>query len=48
MKPQLFTSAGLIADLNTDLTARSGGYAASSDSMMQGKFQFELDNIELL
>lgn len=30
-------SRGLIADFSADLAARSGGFAASSDSMMQGK-----------
>ncbi|SNY49090.1 Imidazolonepropionase [Arsukibacterium tuosuense] len=35
-------TAGLIADFNTGLTARSGGFAASSDSMMQGKSSAEI------
>ena len=35
-------TAGLVADFNTGLTARSGGFAASSDSMVQGKSSAEI------
>ncbi|WP_372624784.1 amidohydrolase family protein [Arsukibacterium sp.] len=35
-------AAGLVADFTTDLSARSGGFAASSDSMMQGKSSAEI------